>query len=505
MTAFTFRQFWTNGYRGHRATMADWNVHLTTLFPEVRLKGYIELRGADSQSPETMLAVPALAKGIFYEADCLQAAWDLVKAWSWDERLELYHAVHRQALQARIRRVQLAEVARELVAIAVEGLHRQRSLNSAGQDESIYLEQIEHQVRTRSLSRRRHHREVDRRVRSRHLPIDRGERVPDRGVRRRGLALALVSAAAALAYAPSFSVPFQFDDYARLGQNWALQHGHWVDALLWLGFPRVVPALTLVLNYQLGAFDPLGYHLLNFAVHLLASAGVFELALILCHAPRLRERCSDRALTVATAAAVVFACHPLQTQAVTYIIQRYASIAALFYVWAVVCYLRARGRQLDVSTGSATRYWVATVAFAVCALLSKENAASLPAAFLLAEWTAFRLPRHWRTIAVGAGALLAALLVLLWLTGGEAGGGLVARIWRSGTANSTRQTQFSGGQTPPITYLRTQALVLPRYLRLVALPWGQNVDHDVPLAESLTAPVLAGVHFCSAWPPWGSR
>jgi len=148
MTAFTFRQFWTNGYRGHRATMADWNVHLTTLFPEVRLKGYIELRGADSQSPETMLAVPALAKGIFYEADCLQAAWDLVKAWSWDERLELYHAVHRQALQARIRRVQLAELARELVAIAVEGLHRQRSLNSAGQDESIYLEQIEHQVRS---------------------------------------------------------------------------------------------------------------------------------------------------------------------------------------------------------------------------------------------------------------------------------------------------------------------------------------------------------------------
>ena len=315
-------------------------------------------------------------------------------------------------------------------------------------------------------------------------------------MRRRGLALAVVSAAAALAYAPSFSVPFQFDDYARLGQNWALQHGHLVDALLWLGFPRVVPALTLVLNYQLGAFDPLGYHLLNFAVHLLATAGVFELALTLCHAPRLRERWSDRALTVATAAAVVFACHPLQTQAVTYIIQRYASIAALFYVWAVVCYLRARGRQLGVSKGSATRYWVATVAFAGCAVLSKENAASLPAAFLLAEWTAFRLPRHWRTIAVGAGVLLAALLVLMWLTGGAAGGGgLVAQIWRSGTANSTRQTQFSGGQTPPMTYLRTQALVLPRYLRLVALPWGQNVDHDVPLAESLTAPVLAGVAF----------
>ena len=147
MTALTFRQFWTNGYRGYRATMSDWNAHLTTLFPEVRLKGYIELRGADSQPPELMLAVPALAKGVFYDADCLLAAWDLVKAWSWEERLELYHAVHRQALQARIRRIQLAEIARELVAIAIEGLHRQRALNANGEDESIYLERLEHLVR----------------------------------------------------------------------------------------------------------------------------------------------------------------------------------------------------------------------------------------------------------------------------------------------------------------------------------------------------------------------
>lgn len=147
MTALTFRQFWKNGDRGHRATMADWSAHLTTLFPEVRLKGYIELRAADSQSPELMLAVPALAKGVFYEPDCLQAAWDLVKAWSGEERRELYHAVHREALQARIRRLQVADLARELVAIGIEGLHRQAALNTAGQDESIYLEQLAQQVK----------------------------------------------------------------------------------------------------------------------------------------------------------------------------------------------------------------------------------------------------------------------------------------------------------------------------------------------------------------------
>ncbi|MBX3028376.1 glutamate--cysteine ligase [bacterium] len=146
MTAHTFRDFLAHGVAGHRATMADWSVHLTTLFPEARMKGYIELRAADSQAPELMLALPALAKGILYEPDCLQAAWDLVKSWSWDERLELWHAVHAQALQARIRRIGLAEIARELVAIAVEGLRRQRQLDAAGRDESIYLERLARMV-----------------------------------------------------------------------------------------------------------------------------------------------------------------------------------------------------------------------------------------------------------------------------------------------------------------------------------------------------------------------
>ena len=147
MTAHTFGDFLANGFQGHRATMADWSAHLTTLFPEARMKGYIELRGADSQAPELMLAVPALAKGILYEADCLQASWDLIKAWSFEERVELWHAVHRQGLQARVRRIQLAEIARELVAIAIEGLRRQHQLDAAGRDESIYLERLEHEVR----------------------------------------------------------------------------------------------------------------------------------------------------------------------------------------------------------------------------------------------------------------------------------------------------------------------------------------------------------------------
>ena len=146
MTAFTFRRFWTEGFAGERATLADWNAHLTTLFPEFRLKGYIEARSIDSQAPELMLAAPALIKGLFYDDDCLGAAWDLVKRWTWEERLALYHDVHRQALRARVGGIEVRELAWELVHIAEAGLQRQRSATN-GEGEALYLERLRDLVR----------------------------------------------------------------------------------------------------------------------------------------------------------------------------------------------------------------------------------------------------------------------------------------------------------------------------------------------------------------------
>jgi glutamate--cysteine ligase len=142
MTSMTFRQFLQQGFGGERATIEDWNDHLTTLFPETRIKRYIEVRSADSQPPELMPALPAMIKGAFYDSDCLQAAWDLVKGWSWDERMQVYLDSHRDALAARIRRYSLLDLAKELFQIAWEGLRRQRALNSQGDDETIYLNSL---------------------------------------------------------------------------------------------------------------------------------------------------------------------------------------------------------------------------------------------------------------------------------------------------------------------------------------------------------------------------
>jgi glutamate--cysteine ligase len=139
MTAMTFRQYLAHGHNGERATLADWSDHLTTLFPETRIKRYIEIRSVDSQPPELMPALSALTKGVFYDSDCLAAAWDLVKGWTWDERMETYLDSHKNALAARFRRYSLLDLAKELYQIGWEGLRRQNSLNKNGDDETIYL------------------------------------------------------------------------------------------------------------------------------------------------------------------------------------------------------------------------------------------------------------------------------------------------------------------------------------------------------------------------------
>jgi glutamate--cysteine ligase len=141
-TGIPFRHFLTRGHMGHTAMIEDWDLHLTTLFPEVRIKRYMEVRSADSQSPELMPALAALIKGLLYDSDCLQASWDLIKGLSWDERMELYHDSHRYALAARVGRFSAGDLAKELIQIAWEGLRRQATLNENGDDETIYLKPL---------------------------------------------------------------------------------------------------------------------------------------------------------------------------------------------------------------------------------------------------------------------------------------------------------------------------------------------------------------------------
>ena len=148
MTGTTFRRFWKEGRDGLRATVGDFALHLSTLFPDARLKTYIEMRTTDSQPPATMLGLSAIAKGVMYEPDCLTAAWDLVKDFELEERQRMGRDVHRAALAAPVRRFRVRDLAIELVEIAEEGLRRQACRNERGDDERAYLETTREIVRS---------------------------------------------------------------------------------------------------------------------------------------------------------------------------------------------------------------------------------------------------------------------------------------------------------------------------------------------------------------------
>jgi glutamate--cysteine ligase len=118
--------------------MGDWTDHLTTVFPEVRLKKFLEMRGADGGPWDRLCALPALWTGLLYDSAALDAAWALVKDWSNEEREALRAAVARDALQAKFRGRQVADWARDVLTIARQGL-RSRAALKHGEDETHFL------------------------------------------------------------------------------------------------------------------------------------------------------------------------------------------------------------------------------------------------------------------------------------------------------------------------------------------------------------------------------
>jgi glutamate--cysteine ligase len=124
---------------GERATLSDWANHLTTIFPEVRLKRYLEMRGSDSARWPRMTALPAYWVGLLYDDDTLAAAWDLVKDWTAEERQKLRDDVPRLGLKAQIRGRSVHDLARETLTLARKGLAKRERLDAQGRDETGYL------------------------------------------------------------------------------------------------------------------------------------------------------------------------------------------------------------------------------------------------------------------------------------------------------------------------------------------------------------------------------
>jgi Tfp pilus assembly protein PilF len=274
----------------------------------------------------------------------------------------------------------------------------------------------------------------------------------------------LLVVAVAVAYANSLRVPFQFD-----------------DAVVILGEPaitafrpqllsrRFLGDLSFALSYRLSGPDPAGYHVLNVAIHLSNALLVFWLARSLLRTERLRTSSRAHGDTGGPlVAALLFALHPIQTQAVTYVAQRYAILAAAFFLLATCAYVRFR---LEPRRRAAAGWYALFLATAAAALWTKENTIVLPLAILVVEVVFF------------SGSARRRLLFLApFLVGGAAAALAVASGW---TLDQLDAATRVGRSISRHDYALTQLRVVASYLRLIVLPVGQNLDHDVSLSRTI--------------------
>ena len=294
------------------------------------------------------------------------------------------------------------------------------------------------------------------------------------------LAAALIVALAVIPYANTFHVPFLFDDLRAIVENADIKD----PARLWPpSGNRWFGYLTFALNYAAGGIEPAGYHAVNLAIHAAGGLLVLWLVLLILRTPFFRRPeavvAERTAVAIALLAAALFVSHPVQTQAVTYIVQRFASLAAMLYLLSVCCFLQARlAPEGTGSRASRAGWYVLSLLAGLLAMKTKETAFTLPVIVILADLLCFPPAEEQRSrrAAFLAPYVLLLLVIPLGLT--SAGDGEL-----SFTASATSEISRAD-------YLATQFRVIVIYLRLLAWPAGQMLDYDLPVSRSFGEPAV---------------
>jgi len=320
--------------------------------------------------------------------------------------------------------------------------------------------------------------------------------------RHRVVALIGLFVAVLVVYANSFWGEFHLDDFGNIVNNINIQG----DGLTWeelrrsfhgtdaseRGIDRPAAFLTFALNYRFHGLDPFGYHLVNVFLHYAASVVLYLLLLTCLRLPALGGRYADVAPGLALLAAFMWAIHPIQVTAVTYVVQRMAVMAGLFYLLAMLFFAKAR---TTVDSGSAAVYGGLCLVSGVLAFLSKENAVTLPITLVLMEILLIRgWPRYVgsRTAVWILAGVVVLLAMLLWLILGA--------------------NLLAGYDIRPFTLperLLTQPRVWLFYVRLLLYPTPDRMTllYDFEISETILVPwstlpaltILAGSAVLAVW------
>lgn len=302
----------------------------------------------------------------------------------------------------------------------------------------------------------------------------------------------------ALAYSNTFNVPFMFDDKAPNGQiednlmirdlgNFSLAlKGHNFSGTEGYEFVsrRFIGYLSFALNYKIHGLSLAGYHIVNIAIHIANALLVYFLVLLTFKTPFMAKNgeqeteAGKRENLIALFSSLLFVSHPIQTGAVTYIVQRFASLATLFYLLSLFMYVK--GRLLPFPRLSSVSCLLSSVLFAFFAMLTKEISYTLPLTVLLYELTFFRHTfKKSLLLFLIAGVIVISSAVLVLGANVNSLGDMLSDLGRK----MRLETDLSRG-----AYLMTQMRVIMTYIRLLLIPTDQNLDYDYPVFHSLFDP-----------------
>ncbi len=281
------------------------------------------------------------------------------------------------------------------------------------------------------------------------------------------IAAAAIAVMILIAYSNTFTASFHFDDNPAIVENPYIKNVTADNIKKLLHGTRPVVNMSLLLNYQINGLNVIGWHIFNTLFHILNALLVYALIYNTLKLPLLNDKYGSSSKRMAFFGALLFAVHPIQTQAVTYIISRTELLAAFFYLSTFFLFIRWH------RTGSVLNL-AGAVLTAFLAMGSKEHAVTLPAMLFLYDFIFISggrikesLGRWKQHLAIASSwLLLAFLLSTVKLEG--AGFGISGE----------------GGITP-WTYLLTQFNVIWTYIRLMFLPINQNLDYDYPIAQTL--------------------
>ena len=305
------------------------------------------------------------------------------------------------------------------------------------------------------------------------------------------VALVLLFFLILIPYSNTFRASWHFDDFPKIINNSAIKITNLQPQTLYSTFftpngsgesqkkkiYRPIPCLTFALNYYIGQYNVYGYHLVNFSVHFLTACILFLTLLTLFKTPNLNTKYSASHYCIALLAASLWAINPIQTQAVTYIVQRMAALAALFYLLGIYCYLEAR---LSGIGKRQILFFIGCFISFLLALASKENSATLPLALILVEIAFFqdvrnpRIRRRFLWVTMIAGVCLLVFGALFYLQGDP-----------SSIFKGYERRTFS-----PMQRLMTEPRVLIFYLSQIfyPVPTRLSIEHYVPISTSLITP-----------------